>query len=55
METLAAEVGNYGIRCNTMAPGTIATQRNWKRLTTEQRVDRYYIFYSTWKGRQAIS
>ena len=36
---LAAEFGKYGIRCNAIAPGTIATQRNWERLTTEQRVD----------------
>jgi 3-oxoacyl-[acyl-carrier protein] reductase len=36
---IAAEFGNYGIRCNAIAPGTIATQRNWERLTTEQRVD----------------
>jgi 3-oxoacyl-[acyl-carrier protein] reductase len=36
---IAAEFGKYGIRCNAIAPGTIATQRNWDRLTTEQRVD----------------
>jgi 3-oxoacyl-[acyl-carrier protein] reductase len=36
---IAAEFGKYGIRCNAIAPGTIATQRNWERLTTEQRVD----------------
>jgi 3-oxoacyl-[acyl-carrier protein] reductase len=36
---IAAEFGKYGIRCNSIAPGTIATQRNWERLTTEQRVD----------------
>jgi 3-oxoacyl-[acyl-carrier protein] reductase len=36
---IAAEYGKYGIRCNAIAPGTIATQRNWERLTTEQRVD----------------
>ncbi|MDQ3839543.1 MAG: SDR family oxidoreductase [Thermoproteota archaeon] len=35
---IAAEFGKYGIRCNAIAPGTIATQRNWERLTTEQRV-----------------
>jgi 3-oxoacyl-[acyl-carrier protein] reductase len=35
---IAAEFGKYGIRCNAIAPGTIATQRNWDRLTTEQRV-----------------
>lgn len=36
---IAAEFGKYGIRCNAIAPGTIATQRNWERLSTEQRVD----------------
>ena len=36
---IAAEFGKFGIRCNAIAPGTIATQRNWERLTTEQRVD----------------
>jgi 3-oxoacyl-[acyl-carrier protein] reductase len=36
---IAVEFGKYGIRCNAIAPGTIATQRNWERLTTEQRVD----------------
>jgi 3-oxoacyl-[acyl-carrier protein] reductase len=36
---IAAEFGKYGIRCNAIAPGTIATHRNWDRLTTEQRVD----------------
>ena len=36
---IAAEFGKYGIRCNAIAPGTITTQRNWERLTTEQRVD----------------
>ena len=36
---IAAEFGKYGIRCNAIAPGTIATQRNWDRLTTKQRVD----------------
>ncbi len=36
---IAAEFGKYGIRCNAIAPGTIATQRNWERLTTDQRVD----------------
>jgi 3-oxoacyl-[acyl-carrier protein] reductase len=33
---IAAE---FEIRCNAIAPGTIATQRNWDRLTTQQRVD----------------
>ncbi|MDQ3976883.1 MAG: SDR family oxidoreductase [Thermoproteota archaeon] len=36
---IAVEFGKYGIRCNAIAPGTIATQRNWERLTTDQRVD----------------
>jgi 3-oxoacyl-[acyl-carrier protein] reductase len=36
---IAAEFGKYGIRCNSIAPGTIATHRNWDRLTTEQRVN----------------
>lgn len=36
---IAAEFGKFGIRCNAIAPGTIATKRNWERLTTEQRVD----------------
>ena len=36
---IAAEFGKYGIRSNAIAPGTIATQRNWERLTTEQRVN----------------
>jgi 3-oxoacyl-[acyl-carrier protein] reductase len=36
---IAAEFGKYGIRSNAIAPGTIATQRNWQRLTNEQRVD----------------
>jgi 3-oxoacyl-[acyl-carrier protein] reductase len=26
---IAAEFDKYGIRCNAIAPGTIATQRNW--------------------------
>jgi 3-oxoacyl-[acyl-carrier protein] reductase len=36
---IAAEFGKYGIRCNAIAPGTIATQRNWERLSIEQRVE----------------
>ena len=36
---IADEFGKYGIRCNAIAPGTIATQRNWDRLTTDQRID----------------
>jgi 3-oxoacyl-[acyl-carrier protein] reductase len=36
---IAAEFGKYGIRCNAIAPGTIATPRNWDRLTTEQKED----------------
>jgi 3-oxoacyl-[acyl-carrier protein] reductase len=27
---IAAEFGKFGIRCNAIAPGTIATQRNWE-------------------------
>jgi NAD(P)-dependent dehydrogenase (short-subunit alcohol dehydrogenase family) len=33
------QLDKYGIRCNAIAPGTIATQRNWDRLATQQRVD----------------
>ena len=29
---IAAEFGKYGIRCNTIAPGTIATQRNLVKI-----------------------
>lgn len=34
---IAKEYGKYGIRCNTIAPGTIATQRNWERLSEEEK------------------
>jgi NAD(P)-dependent dehydrogenase (short-subunit alcohol dehydrogenase family) len=34
---IAAEYGKYNIRCNAIAPGTIATPRNWERLTDEQK------------------
>jgi NAD(P)-dependent dehydrogenase (short-subunit alcohol dehydrogenase family) len=34
---IAAEFAKYGIRYNDIAPGTIATQRNCDRLTTQQR------------------
>ena len=36
---IAVEFGKFGIRCNAIAPGTIATQRNWERLNTSQQVD----------------
>lgn len=36
---IAAEFGKFGIRCNAIAPGTIATQRNWDRLSTSEKVD----------------
>jgi 3-oxoacyl-[acyl-carrier protein] reductase len=35
---IAAEYGKFGIRCNAIAPGTIATQRNWQRLSTSEKV-----------------
>ena len=35
---IAKEYGKYGIRCNTIAPGSIATQRNWERLTETERL-----------------
>jgi 3-oxoacyl-[acyl-carrier protein] reductase len=34
---IAWEYGPYGIRCNTIAPGTIATANNWDRLTEGER------------------
>lgn len=34
---VAKEYGRYGIRCNTIAPGSIATQRNWERLSKSER------------------
>lgn len=36
---IAKEYGKYGIRCNTIAPGSIATPRNWGRLSKAERVD----------------
>jgi 3-oxoacyl-[acyl-carrier protein] reductase len=36
---IAKEYGKYGIRCNTIAPGSIATQRNWDRLSKAERTD----------------
>ena len=36
---VAKEYGKYNIRCNTIAPGSIATETNWDRLTKEQRDD----------------
>lgn len=34
---IAKEYGKYGIRCNAIAPGTIATQRNWGRLSEGEK------------------
>lgn len=34
---IAKEYGKYGIRCNVIAPGTIATKRNWERLSEEEK------------------
>jgi 3-oxoacyl-[acyl-carrier protein] reductase len=36
---VAKEYGKYGIRCNTIAPGSIATQTNWDRLSKAERLD----------------
>jgi len=36
---IAKEYGKYGIRCNAIAPGSIATQRNWNRLSKAGRLD----------------
>ncbi|MGO9645614.1 MAG: SDR family NAD(P)-dependent oxidoreductase [Candidatus Bathyarchaeia archaeon] len=36
---IAKEYGKYGIRCNAIAPGSIATQRNWDRLSRAERLD----------------
>ena len=36
---IAKEYGKYGIRCNTIAPGSIATQRNWDRLSKAERIN----------------
>jgi len=34
---IAAEYGKYNIRCNAIAPGSIATPRNWDRLTHDEK------------------
>jgi 3-oxoacyl-[acyl-carrier protein] reductase len=34
---IAAEYGKYNIRCNAIAPGNIATPRNWERLTDKEK------------------
>jgi 3-oxoacyl-[acyl-carrier protein] reductase len=34
---IAKEYGKYNIRSNTIAPGTIATQRNWDRLSEDEK------------------
>ncbi len=34
---IAKEYGKFGIRCNAIAPGTIATQRNWERLSEDEK------------------
>jgi NAD(P)-dependent dehydrogenase (short-subunit alcohol dehydrogenase family) len=36
---VAKEYGKYRIRCNAIAPGTIATRTNWDRLSEAQRKD----------------
>jgi 3-oxoacyl-[acyl-carrier protein] reductase len=36
---IAKEYGKYGIRCNVIAPGSIATDRNWNRLSDSERRD----------------
>src|SRR5581483_11555369 len=36
---IAAEFGKYHIRCNAIAPGSIATQRNWDRLASDQKAE----------------
>ncbi len=36
---ISKEYGKYGIRCNTIAPGSIATPRNWDRLSEGERLD----------------
>lgn len=36
---IAKEYGKYGIRCNAIAPGSIATPRNWGRLSKAERLD----------------
>ncbi len=34
---IAKEYGRFGIRCNAIAPGSIATDSNWGRLSEKQR------------------
>ena len=34
---IAAEYGKHNIRCNAIAPGSIATQRNWDRLSSGEK------------------
>jgi NAD(P)-dependent dehydrogenase (short-subunit alcohol dehydrogenase family) len=34
---IAKEYGKYGIRCNVIAPGTVATKRNWERLSEKEK------------------
>jgi 3-oxoacyl-[acyl-carrier protein] reductase len=36
---IAKEYGKYRIRCNTIAPGSIATQTNWDRLSEPEKKD----------------
>ena len=36
---IAKEYGKYGIRCNAIAPGSIATKRNWDRLSKAERLN----------------
>ena len=36
---ISKEYGKYGIRCNTIAPGSIATPRNWDRLSDAEKHD----------------
>ena len=36
---IAKEYGKYGVRCNAIAPGSIATERNWSRLSKAERRD----------------
>ena len=35
---IAKEYGKFGIRCNAIAPGSIATARNWGRLSKAERL-----------------
>jgi 3-oxoacyl-[acyl-carrier protein] reductase len=36
---IAKEYRKHGIRCNTIAPGSIATRANWGRLSETERLD----------------